>query len=89
VTARHLAAYEKMRPAWTRNETMRWLNDRSALALAWLRRSDSGAPTHSANMGRWLKELRPELFSRAHSRLSTPGLDEAKRSAMAVMEVLR
>jgi hypothetical protein len=66
--------WERCRPAWTRNETTRWLNERSALVLAWLRRKDPArAPAYSAAMGRWLQENRPAVYAAAHKNLSQLG----------------
>jgi hypothetical protein len=63
-------AWTKRRPAWSRDETARWLNDRSETLLALLRRRDAAnAPSHSRNMGWWLQSHDKELFARAHAKL--------------------
>jgi hypothetical protein len=89
-TARVLQkAWVQRRPAWTRNDTMRWLNDRSASVLAWLRRIDAaGAPAHSNSMGRWLQQERSDLFSRAHKRLASCGRDDGARAKLNVWGTL-
>lgn len=88
-TAKAVQAWERRRPAWTRTDTVRWLNDRSALVLAWLRRTDPpAAPSHSASMGRWLKDNRPERFARAHARLLVPAHDQSARDRLTLLEIL-
>ena len=84
------AAWVKHRPAWTRTDTTRWLNERSALLLAWLRRVDAaGAPMHSGSMGRWLQTERPAYFQRAHDRLVACGRDDGAREKINVLRALR
>lgn len=66
-------------PAWTRNDTARWLNERSAGLLAFVRRVRAErAPSHSKAMGRWLLEAEPALFNRAHARLGAAKNNEAR-----------
>jgi hypothetical protein len=72
-------AWARRRPAWTRTDTARWLNERSEPLLAWLRRRSPRAPAHSRQMGYWLKDQDPTLFARAHERLArckTPDRDQ-------------
>jgi hypothetical protein len=88
ISARAVKAWEKRRPAWSRNETIRWLNERSAGVLAWLRRRDTGAPARSEAMGRWLQEKRPEVFRRAHTRLASAGGKPGGFPGLTVLEVL-
>lgn len=79
-------AWEKRRPTWSRNESVRWLNDESALVLAWVRRRAPGvAPKHSNAMGRWLAEHMQVNFTRAHARLCAAA--EGKQQ-LTVLEVL-
>lgn len=85
---RRREAWARRRPAWTRTDTTRWLNERSATVLAWLRRADPQAPTHSRAMGRWLQAERGRFFARAHDRLAACGRDEARREKLNVLEVL-
>lgn len=88
-SARAQAAWAKRRPAWTRTDTARWLNARSASVLAWVRRKDqAGAPGHSNQMGRWLQEYRTNDFSRAHQRLALCGTDEQAREKLNALGVL-
>lgn len=87
-SARAVKAWQKCRPAWSRNETVRWLNERSAGVLAWLRRRDAGAPARSEAMGRWLHEKRPPVFRRAHERLAAAGIKRVGFSGLTVLEVL-
>lgn len=80
-------AWKKRRPAWTRTDTARWLNDRSEPVLAWLRRHAAQAPAHSQQMGYWLKERRQDVFDRAHTRLAAVGAGD--RETLTTSEVLR
>lgn len=65
--------------AWTRNDTARWLNERSAGLLAFVRRArPERAPSHSKAMGRWLLESEPALFNRAHDRLGAARTNDAR-----------
>lgn len=83
------AAWARRRPVWTRTDTTRWLDARSASVLAWIRRHDaSRAPAHSANMGRWLKDERRAAFDRAHEFLAALGRDSARRERLNPIEVL-
>lgn len=86
--ARRRAAWEKRRPAWTRTDTARWLNERSPSVLAWLRRLDPQAPAHSGAMGRWLQGERPAFFARAHRKLAACARDEAQRARLNILKVL-
>lgn len=87
--AKRQAMWARRRPAWTRTDTVRWLNDRSAAVLALLRRADAAAaPVYSSSMGRWLKDNSAALFQRAHERLAQPGRNERARQALNVIEVL-
>lgn len=67
--AKGRAAYERRR-AWSRTDSARWLNERSAPALAWLRRRPGQWPAHSRQIGYWLKDQSPELFATVHARLA-------------------
>lgn len=81
-------AWAKRRPKWTRTETARWLNERSAPLLAWLRRRAAVAPArHSEQLGYWVKEQAPDIFERAHVRLAEANNEE--RDVMHVEEVMR
>lgn len=80
-------AWAKRRPAWTRTDTARWLNDRSEPLLAWLRRRSPRAPGHSRQMGYWLKDEEPSIFSRAHERLAR--CKSTDRDQLLTDEVLR
>lgn len=79
-------AWAKRRPAWTRTDSARWLNERSEPLLAWLRRRAGRAPAHSRQMGYWLKEERPDLFNPAHSRLAAARA--ADRETLRLDEVM-
>lgn len=76
------------RRKWSRTESARWLNDRSTQLLAYLRRRLSHAPSHSKQIGYWLKEYEPKLFDRAHDRLAAYKT-EADRDQVLIEEVLR
>jgi hypothetical protein len=76
--AKGRAAYERRR-AWSRTDSARWLNDRSAPVLAYLRRLPGQWPAHSRQIGYWLKDERPEFFASLHARLA--GLSAAAREA--------
>lgn len=80
-------AWSKRRPQWTRTETARWLNDRSEPVLAWLRRRSPHAPSHSRQMGYWMKENEAPLFARAHERLARCANPDRER--LMIDEVLR
>jgi len=84
--AKGRAAYEARR-RWTRTDTARWLNDRSAPVLAWLRRLPGEWPAHSRQMGYWLKDEAPERFGRVHRALEK--LPAAARDAALPGELLR
>lgn len=73
-----LTAWEKRRPAWTRTDTARHLNDRSEAILALLRRRPGQWPKHTHQVGYWLKEHAPALFDRAHATLAAATLDPAR-----------
>jgi len=64
-----VARWEKIR-TWSRTDSARWVNDRSAAVLAWLRRRSGQWPAHSAQMGYWLRENSPALFDRIHTTLA-------------------
>lgn len=81
-------AWTKRRPAWTRTDTARWLNDRSEPLLAWLRRRSPHAPGHSRQMGYWVKENEPLIFERAHERLARCA-NQQDRETLLIDEVLR
>lgn len=81
-------AWSKRRPQWTRTDTARWLNDRSEPLLAWLRRRSPHAPSHSRQMGYWVKEEEPTIFARAHERLARCANSE-DRDQLLIDEVLR
>jgi len=82
--AKGRAAYERRR-AWTRTDTARWLNERSAPALAWLRRKPGAWPAHSRQLGYWVKENAPAFFDRAHARLAQ--LNEQARESVLVPDL--
>jgi hypothetical protein len=90
VVSEHLReAWVRRRPAWTRNDTARWLNERSALVLAWLRRTDpTRAPSYSQRMGRWLQEQRPTAFSVCHKNLSAAALARTDSETLDVLKIL-
>lgn len=76
---RKISTRTDLRGAWTRNDTARWLNERSAGLLAYVRRArPERAPSHSKAMGRWLLEAEPKLFDRAHARLHAARTDETR-----------
>lgn len=76
---RKISTRTDLAAAWTRNDTARWLNDRSAGLLAYVRRvRPEQAPTHSKAMGRWLLESEPALFNRAHARLGAAKTNAAR-----------
>jgi hypothetical protein len=83
--AKGRAAYERRR-AWTRTDTARWLNERSAPALAWLRRRPGAWPAHSRQIGYWLKEEAPEVFATVHARLAAEG--QERRDAVLIHSLL-
>jgi len=61
--------WEKIKK-WSRTDSARWVNDRSAAALAWLRRRAGQWPAHSAQMGYWLRDNNPALFDQIHTTLA-------------------
>lgn len=77
-------AYERRRK-WSRTDTARWLNERSATVLAWLRRCPGEWPAHSRQVGYWVKEHAPAYFDRAHGRLAE--LDEEAREQVLLGEL--
>lgn len=79
-------AWARRRPAWTRTDSARWLNDRSEPLLAWLRRRAGRAPAHSRQMGYWLKAERPDLFNSAHTRLAAAKAEA--RETLIIDEVM-
>lgn len=82
-----VAAWSRRRPAWTRTDSARWVNDRSPGALAWLRRTaPRQAPAYSRHMGYWLKEHGQAAFSRIHQRLAAA--TAAAREGMTLEDVL-
>ena len=81
-------AWRKRRPEWTRTDTARWLNDRSEPLLAWLRRRSPRAPQHSRQMGYWVKENEPAIFTRAHERLARGG-HHVDRELLLIDDVLK
>lgn len=81
-------AWTKRRPAWTRTDTARWLNERSEPLLARLRRRAGRAPSHSRQIGYWVKENEPTLFARAHERLARCA-NSQDRDQLLIDEVLR
>lgn len=81
-------AWGRRRPAWTRTDTARWLNERSEPVLAWLRRRAARSPSHSRQMGYWVKENEPAIFARAHERLARCGNNQ-DREQLLTDEVLR
>jgi hypothetical protein len=64
-----VARWEKLRK-WSRTDSARWVNDRSAAALAWLRRRPGQWPAHSNQLGYWLRDHAPEVFDRIHNKLA-------------------
>lgn len=90
VLSEHLReAWVRRRPAWTRNDTTRWLNERSALVLAWLRRVEpTRAPTYSANMGRWLQNNRPKVFAICHKNLTTAAKAKTASDGLDLLKIL-
>lgn len=81
-----LERWEKRR-RWSRTDTARWLNERSAAVLAWLRRRPGTWPAHSKQVGYWLKEYTPRVFDRAHDRLAAG--DDSVRENMLPREILK
>lgn len=81
-----MAAYERRR-TWSRTDSARWLNDRSAPVLALLRRRQGQWPAHSRSLGYWLKEHTPDLFLSAHAVLAAEKNDDA-RDALLPQQVL-
>ena len=75
-----LASWAKIRP-WSRTDSARWLNDRSAPVLAWLRRRAGHWPAHSAQIGYWLKENQPSMFAGVHTALAALS-DEGRERAI-------
>lgn len=64
-----VARWEKVRK-WSRTDSARWVNDRSAAVLAWLRRGAGQWPAHSAQVGYWMRDNAPDVFERFHSKLA-------------------
>jgi len=86
---RNQEAWARRRPAWTRNETARWLNERSETLLAYLRRKEpSSAPSHSKRMGWWVQTNRKPLFEHAHKKLFGCASPD-QRERLGLLEVLR
>lgn len=86
LTSSLIKAWAKRRP-WTRTDTVRWIDDRSESALAWLRRRAGTWPLHSKKFGSWLKEHEPRRFDAAH-RILTNTRTDAARDALHVGQVL-
>lgn len=56
---------------WTRTESMRWLDERSAEGVLWLQGVEKTAkPRRSKQFGSWLMINRAADFNRAHDRLT-------------------
>lgn len=81
-------AWARRRPAWTRTDSARWLNERSAQVLAWLRRKSTHAPEHSRQMGYWVKDNEAAVFARAHERLMACATQQ-DRDHLLIHEVLK
>lgn len=84
--AKGRTAYEARRK-WSRTDTARWLNERSASVLAWLRRRPGQWPAHSRQMGYWLKDHGSPLFAAVHAALEK--LPAAARDAALPGDLLR
>jgi hypothetical protein len=78
--AKGVERWQKIR-VWSRTDSARWLNDRSAPVLAWLRRRAGQWPAHSAQVGYWLKDHAPEVFNHVHDKLTKLG-SEAREGAL-------
>lgn len=77
-----IAAYQRRR-RWSKTDTARWLNDRHATVVAYLRRRGCGPVGNVTSVGFWLKEERhPELFEQIHNRLLAMENDEAREAAL-------
>lgn len=81
-----LTAYARRR-TWSRTDSARWLNDRSAPVLAILRRRQGNWPAHSRSLGYWLKEHTPDLFLNAHAILAA-AKDDDTRDGLLPQEVI-
>jgi hypothetical protein len=76
---RKISTRTDLAAAWTRNDTARWLNERSAGLLAYVRRvRPERAPSHSKAMGRWVLDAEPAIFNRAHARLGAAKTNEVR-----------
>ena len=82
VEAAWVASYSRRRK-WGRTDSQRWLDDRSAAVMAWLRRNPGSWPTNIEQAGAWLKDRHIALFDRAHAQLAGAA-DETKRAALHV-----
>ena len=74
-------AYARRR-VWSRTDSARWLNDRSAPVLAILRRRAGAWPAHSRSLGFWLKENSPAVFATAHTALLAAKTDDARETLL-------
>lgn len=82
-----LASWERRRK-WSRTDTARHLNDRSAPLIALFRREHPAMNlTHTRQFGYWLKDAAPALFDRAHTRLAAAP-DDAARDRLLPTELL-
>jgi len=79
-------AYARRR-TWSRTDSARWINDRSAPVLAILRRRQGNWPAHSRSLGYWLKEHTPDLFLNAHAILAA-AKDDDTRDGLLPQEVI-
>jgi hypothetical protein len=73
---------------WSRTDSARFLNERSAALLARFRRVQSAVTVkHSEQFGYWLKTNAPAIFDRAHARL-LEARDDAGRERLLPTDFL-
>lgn len=70
-------SYAKRRK-WSRTDTARFLNDRSATCWALMRRRRGNWPREPGFFGRWLQVNEPKIFLRAHKLLASARTEQLR-----------
>ena len=82
------AALYQSKRQWNRTDSVRWLDNRSATILAWLRRKTGDWPEHVNFIGSWLQRRHRFDFDRIHLRLAAFKTD-AKRDTANLRGILQ